>query len=53
MSLNKRYFDMRGGAYEVPSEAGRFDAFREAAMAYFFAGRRVLRPCRHATPHLS
>ena len=38
MSLNKRYFDMLGAAYDVPSEAGQFDAFLEAAMTYFFAG---------------
>lgn len=38
MSLNKRYFDMLGAAYDVPSESGQFDVFLEAAMAYFFAG---------------
>jgi pimeloyl-ACP methyl ester carboxylesterase/DNA-binding CsgD family transcriptional regulator len=37
MSLNKRYFDMLGAAYDVSSEAGQFDVFLEAAMAYFFA----------------
>ncbi|WP_290494773.1 alpha/beta fold hydrolase [Hyphomonas sp. UBA4494] len=36
MSLTNRYFDMLGAAYEVPSEADRFDAFLNAAMAYFF-----------------
>ena len=36
MSLNKRYFDMLGAAYEVPGQTSRFDAFLAAAMAYFF-----------------
>lgn len=36
MSLNKRYFDMLGAAYEVPDETSRFEAFLAAAMAYFF-----------------
>ena len=36
MSHTHRYFEMLGAAYEVPSEADRFDAFLDAAMAYFF-----------------
>ncbi|MEQ9506724.1 MAG: alpha/beta fold hydrolase [Hyphomonas sp.] len=38
MSLNKRYFDMLGAAYEVPDETARFEGFLGAAMAYFFDG---------------
>ncbi len=38
MSLNKRYFDMLGAAYEVPEETSRFEIFLDAAMAYFFDG---------------
>lgn len=38
MSLNKRYFDMLGAAYEVPAETALFDAFLDASMAYFFDG---------------
>ena len=36
MSHTHRYFEMLGAAYEVPSEADRFNAFLDAAMAYFF-----------------
>lgn len=36
MSHTHRYFEMLGVAYEVPGEADRFDAFLDAAMAYFF-----------------
>lgn len=38
MSLNKRYFEMLGAAYEVPEETTRFEDFLAAAMAYFFDG---------------
>jgi pimeloyl-ACP methyl ester carboxylesterase/DNA-binding CsgD family transcriptional regulator len=38
MSLNKRYFEMLGAAYEVPDETSRFEGFLGAAMAYFFDG---------------
>ncbi|MEM5517084.1 alpha/beta hydrolase [Henriciella sp. AS95] len=38
MSHAQRYFEMLGIAYEVPSETDRFDAFLNAAMAYFFNG---------------
>ena len=38
MSLNKRYFDMLGAAYDVPNETARFEGFLDAAMAYFFDG---------------
>ena len=38
MSHAQRYFDMLGAAYEVPSQTDRFDAFLDAAMAYFFDG---------------
>lgn len=37
MSHSKRYFEMLGAAYDVPSGTDRFDAFLSAAMAYFFA----------------
>lgn len=38
MSSQKRYFDMLGAAYDVPAGTARFDAFLEAAMAFFFEG---------------
>ena len=38
MSHSKRYFEMLGAAYDVPSGTDRFDTFLSAAMAYFFAG---------------
>lgn len=39
MSHTKRYFEMLGAAYEVPSATDRFDAFLDSAIAYFFEGR--------------
>jgi pimeloyl-ACP methyl ester carboxylesterase/DNA-binding CsgD family transcriptional regulator len=38
MSVNKRYFDMLGAAYDVPRETASFEAFLTASMAYFFDG---------------
>jgi pimeloyl-ACP methyl ester carboxylesterase/DNA-binding CsgD family transcriptional regulator len=37
MTVEKRYYDLLGAAYEVPLETARFDAFFERAMAFFFA----------------
>ncbi len=36
MTVEKRYYDLLGAAYEVPLETARFDAFFDRAMAFFF-----------------
>ncbi|RIJ26370.1 hypothetical protein D1224_00390 [Henriciella barbarensis] len=41
MSLNQRYFEMLGAAYEVPTSTNQFDGFLDAAMAYFFDGEET------------
>jgi pimeloyl-ACP methyl ester carboxylesterase/DNA-binding CsgD family transcriptional regulator len=37
MTVDKRYYDLLGAAYEVPLETARFDAFVDRAMAFFFS----------------
>ncbi|NJR20398.1 MAG: hypothetical protein HC777_02275 [Hyphomonadaceae bacterium] len=36
MSIESRYYNVLGAAYEVPLETARFDAFLDSAMAFFF-----------------